>query len=109
MNERRVVITGIGAITAAGSGVEGLWEGVLRRISPVRSIQRFDATGYRSQVAAEIDGFDPEDYLERRRAKRTDRFVQLTLAARRPTSPSDRRKVVGIPVKNRIIPSESTF
>lgn len=81
MMPRRVVVTGIGAVTAVGHGVEGLWAGVTRRQSPIRSIERFDASGYRSRVAAEIDDFDPADYLTRRRVNRTDRFVQLTLAA----------------------------
>ena len=75
------MITGIGALTPVGSGVEGLWNGVLRGVSAVRRVTRFDATAFRSQLAAEIDDFDPLAYLEPRRAKRLDRFAQLAVAA----------------------------
>jgi 3-oxoacyl-[acyl-carrier-protein] synthase II len=80
---RQVVITGIGAITPVGSGVEGLWSGVRRGCSAVRAVTRFDATPFRSRVAAEIDDFDPLDHMEARRARRLDRFSQLAVAASR--------------------------
>ena len=78
---QRVVITGIGAITPIGSGVNGLWSGVLRGVSAVRRVTRFDPSPFRSRLAAEIDDFDPHAYLEPRRAKRLDRFSQLAVAA----------------------------
>jgi 3-oxoacyl-[acyl-carrier-protein] synthase II len=78
---RRVVITGIGAITPIGHGVDGLWSGVLRGETAVRRVTRFDASSFRSRLAAEIDDFQPEDYLEPRRAKRLERFSQLAVAA----------------------------
>ncbi|GIX46949.1 MAG: hypothetical protein KatS3mg131_1160 [Candidatus Tectimicrobiota bacterium] len=77
---RRVVITGIGAVTAAGLGRRGLWQGVQRGQSPVRRLSRFDPAPYRSQVAAEVD-LCVEDFLERRQCKRLDRFAQLALIA----------------------------
>jgi 3-oxoacyl-[acyl-carrier-protein] synthase II len=77
----RVVITGIGALTPVGSGVEGLWAGVRRGTSAVRRVTRFDASGFRSQLAAEIDDFDPHAYLGPRRVRRLDRFSQLSVAA----------------------------
>lgn len=80
---RRVAVTGIGAITPIGCGREGLWNGVRRGISAVRRITRFDPTPFRSQIAAEIDGFDPLDYIEARKARRLDRFSQLAVAASR--------------------------
>jgi 3-oxoacyl-[acyl-carrier-protein] synthase II len=84
---RRVVVTGIGAVTAAGTGggrsPDGLWTGVLQGRRGVREISRFDATAFRSRVAAEVDGFDPTDYMDARQAKRLDRFAQFALAAGR--------------------------
>ena len=77
---RRVVVTGIGAITPIGSGREALWEGVRLGRSAVRRITRFDPTPFRSQMAAEIECFDPADYMESRRARRLDRFSQLAVA-----------------------------
>jgi 3-oxoacyl-[acyl-carrier-protein] synthase II len=80
---RRVVITGIGAITPIGFGREGLWEGVRRGASAVRLITRFDPRPFRSHIAAEIDGFDPMDFMEAQRARRLDRYAQLAIAASR--------------------------
>jgi 3-oxoacyl-[acyl-carrier-protein] synthase II len=79
----RVVITGIGALTPIGCGVDGLWAGVRRGTSAVRVVSRFDASAFRSRLAAEIDDadFDPNTYLAPRRARRLDRFSQLSIAA----------------------------
>jgi 3-oxoacyl-[acyl-carrier-protein] synthase II len=84
---RRVVITGVGAITACGGGPGdapgGLWDGIVRGRIGIRRITRFDPRPFRSQVAAQIDDFDPACYLEARRARRLDRFAQLAIAAGR--------------------------
>ncbi len=80
---RRVVITGVGAVTPIGLGVEGLWEGLRRRESAVRCITRFDPTVFKSRIAGEVDGFHPSDHLEERRARRLDRFSQFSIAATR--------------------------
>ncbi|CAA9296833.1 MAG: 3-oxoacyl-[acyl-carrier-protein] synthase, KASII [uncultured Gemmatimonadetes bacterium] len=80
---RRVVITGIGAITPIGTGVEGLWDGLKRRESAVRRISRFDPTPFRSHIAAQVDDFDPEAYMERNRARRMERYAQFSVAASR--------------------------
>jgi len=80
---RRVAVTGIGAITPVGHGAEGLWQGVLANRSAVRLIDRFDAAGLPSRVAAQVDDFDPADYLDRKQARRLDRFSQLAVAASR--------------------------
>ena len=80
---RRVVVTGIGAFTPIGHGADGLWNGVLANRSAVRCIDRFDPSGFPSQIAAQINDFEPHDHLDVRRARRLDRFSQLALAASR--------------------------
>jgi 3-oxoacyl-[acyl-carrier-protein] synthase II len=81
VNRRRVVITGLGVITPIGIGQEQLWAGLRRGKSAVRRITRFDPSPFASHIAAEVDGFDPLDYMEPRRARRLDRFSQFSLAA----------------------------
>jgi 3-oxoacyl-[acyl-carrier-protein] synthase II len=83
MTPRRVVITGIGAITPIGTGANGLWAGVMADRSAVRTIDRFDASPFPSRIAAQIDDFDPADHLDARRARRLDRFSALSVAASR--------------------------
>ncbi|MEO5567661.1 MAG: beta-ketoacyl-ACP synthase II [Gemmatimonadaceae bacterium] len=80
---RRVVITGVGAVTPVGIGKEDLWSGLQSHKSAVGPITRFDASIFRSQVAAEIKDFVPGDFIEQKRLKRLDRFSSLTLAASR--------------------------
>lgn len=80
---RRVVVTGIGAITPVGHGADGLWAGVLANRSAVRAIDRFDPTPFPSRIAAQIDDFDPADHLDPKRARRLDRFSALSVAAAR--------------------------
>jgi 3-oxoacyl-[acyl-carrier-protein] synthase II len=83
MEPRRVVVTGIGAVTPIGIGVAGLWEGLRRRQSAVRCITRFDPTPFKSRIAGEVDGFHPSDHIEERRARRLDRYSQFSIAATR--------------------------
>ena len=84
MNDvRRVVITGIGAITPIGLGVDGLWDGLRRRTSAVRCITRFDPTVFKSRIAGEVPDFMPSDHIEERRARRLDRYSQFAVAATR--------------------------
>lgn len=80
---RRVVITGIGAITPIGLGRDGLWAGLQARRSAVRALTRFDPSVFRTHTAAEVNDFVPEDHLEARRARRLDRFGQFSVAAAR--------------------------
>ena len=84
---RRAVITGIGAVTPVGHGANGLWAGVLANQSAVKAIDRFDAGPFPSRIAAQIDDFVPGDHLDARRARRLDRFSQLTVAAARMAPP----------------------
>jgi len=78
---RRVVITGVGAVTPIGTAKEGLWNGLRAERSAVGPVTRFDATPFRSRNAAEINDFVPGDHLERKRAKRLDRFGQFAVTA----------------------------
>lgn len=82
-SRRRVVITGVGAVTPIGTAVDGLWEGLVARRSAVRTLSRFDPAPFRSKIAAEIPDFRPQDFLEAKRAKRLDRFSQLAVTCAR--------------------------
>jgi 3-oxoacyl-[acyl-carrier-protein] synthase II len=79
----RVVITGIGPITAVGTGVESFWEGLRRERSPIRRITRFDPSIWRARLAAEVDDFEVENYIEKKEAKRLDRFGHFAIASTR--------------------------
>jgi 3-oxoacyl-[acyl-carrier-protein] synthase II len=81
INKRRVVITGIGAITPIGSTKDAMWDGVLRERSAVGSLTRFDPSIFRSHNAAEVPDFDATDFIESKRARRLDRFGQFSVAA----------------------------
>src|SRR3989440_553132 len=80
---RRVVITGIGAVTPIGTAADGLWQGLTARRSAVREITRFDPTPFKSRIAAEIPDFRPQDHLNAKRVKRLDRFSQLAVTSAR--------------------------
>lgn len=77
----RVLITGIGPITASGIGVDRLWAGLHGGSSPVGDVTRFDVSTFRSRLAAEIEDFDPQDHMDRARARRLNRFGQFSVAA----------------------------
>jgi len=79
----RVVITGMGAITPLGNDVETFWSNLCAGTSGVTKITRFDATAYSTRIAAEVKDFDPTRWMERKEAKRNDRFVQLAIGAAR--------------------------
>src|SRR5271155_4080152 len=75
----RVVITGIGALTCAGHGRQGLWEGLLREKSGVSFINRFDTTDYEAKCAGAINDFDPTQHFPFHKLKRIDRYAQFAL------------------------------
>ena len=75
------MITGIGAITPIGNTVEGLWDGLRREKSAVSAVTRFDPSVFKSHNAAEVNDFDATDFLERKRAKRLDRYGHFSVAA----------------------------
>jgi 3-oxoacyl-[acyl-carrier-protein] synthase II len=80
---RRVVVTGFGCVTPIGNSSRGLWEGLQRRESAVRRIDRFDSSPFRSNIAAQIDDFEAIDYMDRARVKRMDRFAHFSVASAR--------------------------
>ncbi len=81
MNKRRVVVTGLGAITPLGSSAALLWEGLLAGRSGVRRITLFDANGLPCQIAGEIPDFKATDFMDRKLARRIPRSAQIALAA----------------------------
>lgn len=76
-------MTGIGAVTPIGVGIEATWCGLVEGRSAVRPVTRFDASTFRSRLAAEIRDFDPHDHMDSRVARRMDRCAQLGVAAAR--------------------------
>ena len=80
---RRVWITGLGIVSAVGIGRQAYWAGVRAARSPVRRIDRFDPSPFRSQVAAQVDDFEPLDHMDALSARALDRFSQFGLAAGR--------------------------
>ncbi|MBN2908651.1 beta-ketoacyl-ACP synthase II [Polycladomyces sp. WAk] len=81
--KKRVVITGMGALTPIGHNVPGFWEGLQEGRSGVRSISRFDPTGFPTTIAAEIPDYDPLDHFEAKVARRMSRFAQYGMVAAR--------------------------
>jgi len=81
MSHRRVVVTGLGLVTPLGTGVESTWSGAIAGKSGVGLITRFDPGKLKTRIAAEVKDFDPLQWMDRREARRTDRYVQLALAA----------------------------
>jgi 3-oxoacyl-[acyl-carrier-protein] synthase II len=78
-----VVVTGIGPITAAGIGVDALLAGLRTACSPIATVTQFDASPFRSRMAAEVRGFDATAFMDAKQARRIDRFVQFALASTR--------------------------
>ncbi|MEY4479676.1 MAG: 3-oxoacyl-[acyl-carrier-protein] synthase 2 [Bacillota bacterium] len=81
MANQRVVVTGMGVITALGRDLETFWGNLLAGKSGVSHIEAFDTTEYTTKIAAEIKNWNPEDYVERKDARKMDRFVQFAVAA----------------------------
>jgi 3-oxoacyl-[acyl-carrier-protein] synthase II len=83
MKEKRVVITGMGVVTPVGTGLDIFWHALLDGVSGAGPVTRFDTTDFTTRIAAEVKDFDAEKYMERKEAKRMDRFVQYSVAASR--------------------------
>jgi len=78
---RRVVVTGLGAVTPLGVGAAATWEAALAGKSGVGPITRFDLTDFPTRIAAEVKGFDPEKFIDRKEIKRMDPFLHYAMAA----------------------------
>jgi 3-oxoacyl-[acyl-carrier-protein] synthase II len=81
MNKRRVVVTGVGMVTPLGIGVEKSWKNLLAGKSGIRRITHFDSSQFPTQIAGEVEGFNPEDYIQIKEIKKMDRFIQFAIAA----------------------------
>ena len=79
--KRRVVVTGIGAVSPNGVGREAFWQATRNGVSGVRTITRFDASGYAVQVAGEVVGFDESKYVTAKDRQHVSRAVPLGIAA----------------------------
>lgn len=78
---RRVVVTGLGAVTPIGNDIPSYWEGLRSGKNGIGPVTRFDTTGFKATLAAEVKGFDPTAYMEPSEVRKTDRFSQYAIAA----------------------------
>ena len=81
MLKRRVVVTGMGMVSPLGTGVEKTWNALIQGKSGVGRITRFDSTGFDTQIAAEVKDFAPENFIDKKEARRMDIFIQYAMAA----------------------------
>lgn len=79
MQFKRVVVTGIGAITPLGNNVKDFWQGLMNGVSGADNITGFDASKFKTRFACEVKNFDPTDYLDKKEARKIDRFTQFAL------------------------------
>lgn len=81
MKKRRVVVTGMGTVNPIGLSVQEFWNNALAGVSGVDFITAFDASEYKTQFAAEVKGFDPQNFMDRKAARRMDKFTHYAVAA----------------------------
>ena len=81
MQSRRIVVTGIGALTPIGNNVETYWNNLINGVSGADMITQFDASKFKTRFACEIKGFDPTEFMDRKEARKLDRFAQIALVA----------------------------
>ncbi|MBU5673120.1 beta-ketoacyl-ACP synthase II [Paenibacillus brevis] len=79
--KHRVVVTGMGAVTALGYELDAFWNNLIQGKSGVSLVEAFDVSEYPTRIAASVKDFNPEDYVERKEARKMDRFVQFAVAA----------------------------
>src|SRR5574341_2197560 len=77
----RVVITGLGAVAPNGIGTQTFWENLINGVSGIAPITRFDASKHDTQIAAEVKGFDPLQWIEKKEVRKMDRFIHFAIAA----------------------------
>ena len=81
MSKRRVVVTGLGMISPLGIGNEPTWQGLIEGRSGIGRITKFDVSDYACQIAGEVRGFKPEDFIEKKEVKKSDTFIHYAVAA----------------------------
>lgn len=81
MQLKRVVVTGVGAVTPIGNNINDYWNNLVNGVSGAATITHFDASKFKSQFACEVKGFNPEEYMDKKEARKMDRFSQLGIAA----------------------------
>ena len=81
MQLKRVVVTGIGTLTPVGNNLNDYWNGLINGVSGAANITLFDASKFKTRFACEIKGFDPTQFMDRKEARKLDRFAQLALVA----------------------------
>src|SRR6478672_5449127 len=81
MQLKRVVVTGIGALTPIGNNLQEFWSGLLNGVSGADFITQFDASKFKTRFACELKNFDPLNYLDKKEARKIDRFSQVALIA----------------------------
>ncbi|MDE1191024.1 MAG: beta-ketoacyl-ACP synthase II [Arachidicoccus sp.] len=81
MQTKRVVVTGIGCLTPLGNNLEEYWNGLINGVSGAAEITLFDASKFKTKFACEVKNFDPTNYIDRKEARKMDRFTQLAIAA----------------------------
>ena len=79
--ERRVVITGLGCVTPIGNNVEEFWKGIETSKCGIDEITAFDTTDHKVHLAGEVKNFNPEDFIDKKEAKRMDRYTQFAMTA----------------------------
>ncbi len=100
-DSERVVITGLGVMTSLGLTVETFWENIIAGKSGIVPITSFDVSAYESRIAAEIRGFNPAEYMERKEARHMDRFSQFAVAASRQAA-EDAKLVITPDIADRV-------
>ena len=101
MELKRVVVTGLGAITPVGNNPEETWNNLLNGVSGAAPITLFDASQFKTQFACEVKGFNANDYIDRKEARKMDRYAQLAMAAAVQAVDDSKMDVEGVD-KNRI-------
>lgn len=81
MQLKRVVVTGIGALTPIGNNTQDYWKGLLNGVSGAEAITLFDASKFKTRFACELKGFDPLNFLDKKEARKMDRYTQIAVAA----------------------------
>ena len=81
MELKRVVVTGLGAVTPLGNTPEETWENMVKGVSGAAPITLFDATNFKTQFACEVKNWNPNEWIDRKDARKMDRYAQLAMAS----------------------------